>query len=247
LTVTGAGVVTDQLSVVVDNGGQPIAHVVPTGAGVIPLPTTLVAALPDRAATVTVQVAALRDGVSIAWGATQALNVGAHQIVAATVQLGNTPPSSGITILPDTRFALININDELCVAAANGGKTNGTPVVQLACVMGAASDPSQVWQFLATDSGYYQVLNAASGLVMQVMGGDGATATFTKVELWQWNDQLSQQWRPLPAVNGGYTFTARHSGKCLDVPNRQDTPGLQLQQSDCNGSPAQSFQILKSK
>jgi len=240
LTINGPGVVTDQLSIVVDNDGQLIAHTVPAVPGVLQLPTTLVASLPNRAARVVVQVAALRRAVSVAWGATAALEVGAHEIVAATVDLGAMPPDSGITILPGARFAIINGGDQLCLAAANG-TTNGTPVAQLVCATG---DTSQQWQFVATDSGYYQVVNVNADLVMQVTGGEGNIADHAKVELWSWGDLLNQQWRPFPTGNGSYSFTARHSGLCLDVPNALPTPGLQLVQSDCNGSGAQSFQLL---
>jgi hypothetical protein len=241
LTINGPGVVADQLSIVVNNSGDPIAHVVPMTAGMVQLPTTLVASLPDRAGTVTVQVAALRHAVSVAWGATPALKVGAHEIVDATVELGNMVPPSGITILPSARFALINQNDQLCVAAANRGTTNGTPVVQLACATG---DTSQQWQFMATDSGYYQVINANANLVMQVTGGEGNIMNHAKVELWTFSNMLNQQWQLLPTANGSYTFTARHSALCLDVPNALATPGNQLQQAECNGTGAQSYQLL---
>jgi hypothetical protein len=241
LTINGPGVVTDQLSIVVDSDGQPIAHTVPAIAGALQLPTTLVAALPNRAATVVVNVAALRHAVSVAWGATPPLKVGDREIVSATVDLGPTPPDSGITILPGARFAIINQGDQLCLAAANKGTTNGTPVSQLVCATG---DTSQLWQFVATDSGYYEVVNVNANLILQVEGGDGNMTNHAKVELWSGSNLLSQQWRPFPAQNGGYTFTVRHSGQCLDVPNAQPTPGLQLQQSICNGSDAQNYQLL---
>src|SRR5262249_42016912 len=158
-----------------------------------------VASLPNRPATVVVHVAALRQAVSVAWGATAALKVGAHEIVAATVDLGATPPDSGITILPDARFAIINEGDQLCLAAANQGTSNGTPVAQLVCSTG---DTSQAWQFVATDSGYYQVVNLNANLVVQVTGGEGNTANYAKLELWSGGNLLNQQWRPFPTGNG---------------------------------------------
>src|SRR5205807_3760243 len=143
----------------------------------------------------------------------------------------------GVTIVPGARFAIIDQGDQLCLAGANRGTSNGTPVAQLVCATG---DTSQQWQFVATDSGYYQVMNVNANLVMQVAGGEGATGNHIKVELWNWENLLNQQWHVLP-MNGGYTFTARHSGRCLDVPNAQPTPGLQLAQADCNGTGAQTF------
>jgi hypothetical protein len=42
---------------------------------------------------------------------------------------------------------------------------------------------------------------------------------------------------------GYYHFVARHSGKCLTVPGASTADGVQLVQSTCDGSAAQSFKV----
>lgn len=46
-----------------------------------------------------------------------------------------------------------------------------------------------------------------------------------------------------PIANGRYKITAKHSGKCLDLPNSSLSNGTQLQQYSCNGTGAQQFDV----
>jgi glucosylceramidase len=101
---------------------------------------------------------------------------------------------------------------------------------------------NQLWQFRPTSNGYYQVVNRHSGTlawdVSNVAGTDGAP-----VHLWGYVGGANQQWLPTARPGGGYTFTARHSGKCLDVRNVSTADGALLQQWACTGGPAQGFTI----
>ena len=58
------------------------------------------------------------------------------------------------------------------------------------------------------------------------------------------NNNGDHQKFTLEPVGAGYfSIRARHSGKCLDVTNRLTTPGVGLQQWQCNGGTNQQFAI----
>lgn len=130
-----------------------------------------------------------------------------------------------------------------CVDAMDRGTANGTAVQQWSCVAGQTN---QQWQFRATDSGYYRVVNrnaAATEQVWDVTGGSTATGDSVPVQTWQWSSGTNQQWKPVLQADGSYVFTARHSAKCLDVAAASVADGARLQQYSCNGTTAQSFRL----
>ncbi len=143
-------------------------------------------------------------------------------------------------------YSIVNTNSTLCVAAASGSDSNGTPLQQYTC--GSAQE-GQEWQFQPTDSGYYQVVNryalnhAGHNLVWDVTGGPWATSDEIDIQLWSYAGGTNQQWMPVSLGNGAYKFVARNSSKCLDVPGASSVVLLPLQQYDCNGTAAQSFTL----
>ncbi len=144
------------------------------------------------------------------------------------------PPGDGIS--QTAWYAVINRNSNKCVDAAAAGTANGTVVQQYAC----NNTLAQQWQFQATNGGYYRVAtrNAASQ-VWDVAGV--STADGGKIHLWAWGGGNNQQWLPASLGGGYWRFTARHTGKCLDVPGASIADAVQLQQWTCNGTNAQSF------
>lgn len=136
---------------------------------------------------------------------------------------------------------LVNRTSTKCVDDTDWGTAEGTPVQQYGC---GDHQANQQWQLVPTDGGYYRVVNRHSGLVLDVTGGPGATASGVRVQLWSsWNGP-NQQWKLVPQGNGEYALVARHSGKCLDVPWSSIDNGVRLQQWDCNGTGAQAFRII---
>jgi glucosylceramidase len=83
------------------------------------------------------------------------------------------------------------------------------------------------------------VVNRHSGtLVWDV--NNVATTDGAQAHLWGYVGGANQQW---PASPSG-SFTARHSGKCLDVRDVSTADGAPLQQWTCTGGPAQSFTLV---
>jgi hypothetical protein len=153
----------------------------------------------------------------------------------------NTPGSSGIST--SARYNVINQNSNKCVDDYNFGTTNGSRVVQWACT---GTQTNQQWQFQSTTNGYYRIVSVfAPSLVIDVNGGATATADGALVQLWANNGGTNQQWLPESLGNGYYRFRARHSNKCLDVPNLSTADGIQLQQWTCNGNAAQAFRLAQ--
>jgi len=158
----------------------------------------------------------------------------------------NAVSGSGSTISPNAWYNVVNTNSTLCVDAFSWSSSNGTVVLQYTC---GGAQTNQEWQFQATDSGYYQVVNRNAlnntGLnqVWDVNGGPWATANQVMVQLWNYVGGTNQQWMPVSLGNGVYKFVARNSSKCLDVPDASSVVLTQLQQYDCNGTAAQSYAL----
>jgi hypothetical protein len=144
-------------------------------------------------------------------------------------------------------YEVVNQNSGLCASAAGGSTANGTAVEQLACT-GATS---QLWQFVPTSvSGYYEILNdnaQSEGESWNITGGVGATASGTLLQTWNYGGVGNTN--ALFAANaqsgGYYTFTADNSGLCIDTPDASTASGVQLQQYTCNGTGAQSFELVQ--
>jgi endoglucanase len=137
-------------------------------------------------------------------------------------------------------YNIVNQNSSQCADAAGWGTANGTALQQYTC---GSQQHNQEWQFTPTSNGYYTVTNRNAPLVWDVTGGQGATGTGVKIQLWSSGGGTNQQWMPVPLGNGYYKFVVRNSGLCLDTPGASTTAGTQLQQWTCNGSAAQAFQL----
>jgi glucosylceramidase len=149
------------------------------------------------------------------------------------------PPATSID--PSRWYQVINTNSGKCLDDAGWGTANGTALQQWACGTGT----NQQWQFRPTGNGYYQAVNRfAPNLVWDVNGGAGATNDGAQVHLWAYGGGTNQQWLPASLGGGNFRFTARNSGKCLDVRDVSTADGALLQQWACTGGVAQSFRLV---
>ena len=157
---------------------------------------------------------------------------------------GAPPPQAPVNnpLPANTWNYLVNKSNGLCVDVAGGTAYNGAQLDQYPCGIGKAN---QQWKFTRTDSGYYRVVSKQNeSFVWDVGGGPAAVSDKTYLDVYTWNAQTNQQW--MPSYNpddGTWSFQARNSGKCLDVPMSKPDVGLQLEQYDCNSSNAQRFFI----
>lgn len=135
-------------------------------------------------------------------------------------------------------YSLVNAGSGRCVDARAAGTANGTAIQQYTCNSTTAQD----FRVLSTDSGYRR-LAARNDTTKAVDVTDVSTADNAALQLWTYGGGGNQQWKPVAESGGRYHFTARHSGKCLTAPTG-DPSGTQLVQRTCDGSAAQSFQLV---
>jgi hypothetical protein len=143
-------------------------------------------------------------------------------------------------------YEIVNQNSGLCASSAGASTANGTAVEQLACT-GATS---QLWQFVPATSGYYEILNEnaqSEGESWNITGGVGATASGDLLQTWNYGGtgNTNALFAANAQAGGYYTFTADNSGLCIDTPSASTASGVQLQQYTCNGTVAQSFQLVQ--
>ncbi|WP_431968053.1 ThuA domain-containing protein [Actinacidiphila sp. bgisy160] len=136
-------------------------------------------------------------------------------------------------------YSLVNAGSGRCVDARAAATANGTAIQQYTCNSTTAQD----FRVLSTDSGYTR-LAARNDTTKAVDVTDVSTADNAPLQLWTYGGGgANQQWKPVAESAGRYHFTARHSGKCLTAPTA-DPSGTQLVQRPCDGSAAQSFQLV---
>lgn len=129
-----------------------------------------------------------------------------------------------------------------CLDAADWATADGTRLQQWTC--GATTQANQRWQFRLTADGHYQVVNQHAGKAWDVDGGPGATADGARIHLWTYVGGTNQQWRPTRSGDL-YTFTARHSGKCLTLGTATTTNGTGFTQQPCGNAATQQFRLTK--
>ncbi|SDJ51790.1 lipase [Microbulbifer yueqingensis] len=143
------------------------------------------------------------------------------------------------------RYEIINVNSGKCVDIYRGYTSNGTDVQQYSCNQGS----NQRFLVEGTGDGEFLIKSALSGNkpidVSGVSMDDGAG-----IHLWDEHGGDNQKWVLEPVVyeaavlDGIYNIVATHSGKCLDVPGSSTSTGTQLQQYSCNGTSAQTFEVI---
>lgn len=93
-------------------------------------------------------------------------------------------------------------------------------------------------------SGYYKIVCKLSGKVLDVTGGETATANGDNVQQWSWNGGDHQQWS-LVSVGSYYKIVVKHSGKVLDVTGGESATanGANVQQWSWNGNDNQLWSV----
>jgi hypothetical protein len=177
-------------------------------------------------------------------GGTTTSSSSASASASPTVTASASPTGTASAISSSAWYEVVDQNSGSCADDSAFGTTNGAVLQQWSC--GGAAN--QQWQFTPTTSGYYTVLSrqaASENLVWDVTGGPSATSPGTGVQLWSNGGGTNQQWEPVAAGNGYYTFQARNSGLCLTVPGSSTANGVQLTVDTCNGSTAQAFRLVQ--
>ncbi|MEO7717951.1 MAG: RICIN domain-containing protein [Capsulimonas sp.] len=107
-------------------------------------------------------------------------------------------------------FKLISWVSGKAMAIAGDSLTNGAQLVDTDYTYG---DPSQQWDLVDVGSGWYNIKNVRSGLLMDVDGA--STADNAKVQQYGNTNTAAQRWRLQPW--GNYYLRAENSGKYVGV------------------------------
>jgi hypothetical protein len=99
---------------------------------------------------------------------------------------------------------------------------------------------NQQWRPGASGS-YWTLLNANSGLVLDVPGG--STSQGTQLDQWAANGGANQQWSFAPAGNGAYTLVNRNSGMLADVNGASTSQNASVIQWPSNGGANQQWYL----
>ncbi|GAB3008989.1 hypothetical protein GCM10023080_088850 [Streptomyces pseudoechinosporeus] len=153
----------------------------------------------------------------------RARSTGVNPVTYSVVDLGGGI-SNGAT------YTLSNANSDLKLAIAGGSTTNGTSATQQT----TTNATDQQWRVTRQPSGYFKILNVASGKVLGVQ--NQSTADGARILQWDDNGTLDHEWAVAPHPAGGYIFKNRITGKYLEIPNASTAVGTQAVQwssTDC--------------
>ncbi len=122
-----------------------------------------------------------------------------------------------------------------CVDAVNA--TAAGQLLQNAC---SGASP-QSWRFQPVGADTYTIVNANSGLCIDVDGG--STANNARIIQWTCNGAANQTFQ-LNLVSGKiYRLIATHSGKCVDVVSASTADAARLIQYTCGSASNQRFTL----
>ncbi len=186
------------------------------------------------------------QNIAIAKSFTAIANSSGQIVIQFTVGAVDQPTIGGIEvsysgIVSGTLYDIINKNSSLCIN--DTASTDGAAVDQTACVSG---QNSQAWVFTPTSNGYYYLASpiTSNEYVLEVGGGNSATAPGSLIDTYWHYSGTGQQWMPVPLGNGYYKFVVLNSGLCLDVPSASTASGVRLDIATCNGSAEQAWQVV---
>lgn len=172
----------------------------------------------------------------------RAIDAAGNASAPSATATATTAPGSGGGIDPTKWYQVVNTGSGKCLDAADGSTSNGTRLQQWTC---QAANSNQLWQLQPTTGGNYRVVSRnATSLAWDVAGGPGATGNGASVQLWTYGGGTNQQWLPTDRGNSTFTFTARNSGKCLDIADASSADGARIQQWACHNGASQTFRLV---
>ncbi|WP_443742643.1 RICIN domain-containing protein [Umezawaea endophytica] len=160
-------------------------------------------------------------------------------IVAGTITALAAAPAASAAVDPAVWYTVQSQASGKCVDARAAATANGTVVQQYTC----NDSTAQQWQFQPTSGGFSRI-NARDNSAQVLDVANVSTADGGLIHLWTYGGGNNQQWQAVEQAGGSYRFVSRLSGKCLDVPGASTAESVQLQQYTCNGSSAQSFNLV---
>ena len=95
-------------------------------------------------------------------------------------------------------------------------------------------------EVVPASGGYYEVLNKNA-----VNGAWDVQKSNSLIQLYQYGAASNEQWMPVSLGNGTYKLVVKSNADCLDVPDASKSNAIQLDAYTCNGTAAQSYQLVQ--
>ena len=138
-------------------------------------------------------------------------------------------------------FEIINTASKLPLNVQGSSNDIRAPIIQSP----DQGSTNELWTFVPTSGGYYQIKSVSSGQVINVYGASAQPGAL----IIQWPAQPmipgNDQWKPIQNSDGTYSFYNLNSHLALDDPDQSTSSGTQYQQYFANGSPAQTFTLVQ--
>jgi thermitase len=134
-------------------------------------------------------------------------------------------------------YKVANLNSNKCLDVYGWFTNNNAAVVQWDC---ANNNDNQKWRIEPVGAGLYKLLSMHSGKALSI--GNNNMTSGEKTIQWDYLNEGGQKWKIEPS-GSGYRLVASHSNQCLEVQSASSADGAQVQQSVCNGTPAQQFKL----
>lgn len=160
---------------------------------------------------------------------------------------GGAPTDAGTDQIPqNTWFNLVNTGNGECVDSRGAGTANGTVIQQYTC----NGTQAQQFEMPYVDGPYVRISNRNQP-TQSLDVTNVSTSDNTPIQLWDYVGGRNQQWQLVPAGTGTYYVVNRNSAagqgheECLTVPGGSTANSVQLVQSTCAGTAAQTFRLTQ--
>ncbi|HEV2647257.1 MAG TPA: RICIN domain-containing protein [Acidobacteriaceae bacterium] len=130
--------------------------------------------------------------------------------------------------------------DSGLVLDVSGGSTSGGAAVVQTAYTGATN---QLWTFVSTAGGYFQIKNVKSGLVLNVKGHSTTSGALIQQYGPQGMQPGNDEWMPALNSDGTYSFYNLNSNMALEIFG--STSGTQFEQNFANNNTDQKFTLIK--
>jgi alpha-L-fucosidase 2 len=164
-----------------------------------------------------------------------------RQITLAAGASSTVTPAATSTL--PAQFMLVNRFSGLALADPGSSASAGTVLAQNS----PAFTANQQWkpvQAAGAAAGVYNLINASSGLGMNVDGG--STAPDQPIIQWPIQGATNEEWTVTPIAGGYFAIASVRSGLVLGVANASAASGGEIQQQTPNGLTSQQWLITPS-
>ena len=139
---------------------------------------------------------------------------------------------------------IVNVYSGLALTDPGGSMANGAPIQQFYASLYSPPSSAQQWRVIPLGNSFNEIVNAASGKVLDIPGFSAANGTH--LQQFQWNGGTNQQWEVLHLSGNPIVYNVKNltSGLVLDDPGGSTASGTTIQQFQFNGGSNQQWDFI---